>query len=899
MFNDNKSHLDKNLGTLEPEDKITAYDFNVNERLHQEIDYSDCFIPCDDEPDYDDLLVSYGLDQSPQPALTTPPTPTPSLATAVIDNENSIVIIDQKYLGDEVKRAFDSLGVRVLTVKSSMKSGKTTAAKMIIDDLSIDANVLFVTPRSELNRAIASELGFSYYKDVLKERDLSVRDMLVKKVVTTPNSLNSFLKDSPIVYDFVFIDESETASSMLTSSVTKNKALTLKTLCDVVGNAKHTALMDAHAGTKTKKLAGILAGNLKKGMLINKYKSWDDYSAEIITSTAKTNRNEIKEATLTKLALDDIRAGKATYICSSSKEFCNSVYEQIKADSTIPRHMKDAMIIMTTETKDNDNNIELLKNPDLVTNYKILIGSPSVAVGVSFTKHHFHNCYGHFAPNNKYTGEPDDAIQALGRARNLINKKWIITLAEKEAFRSPPATPDDIIESLNVRITKNISIAERPVSLASATELQVMDLYAINSHYRYHSKNNYPNKVLARFNEMGITVTEIKAENHAPSDKDVIVKNIATRKIKITKNIKTTAGVALDDKQYQSINTEIKKIAPTGTHEQVKEKNKTTISYHKLLEKIGVAQSRKLNDEEYELAKANREINPHLVDDDVKNAMDRYIAEKQLLIDFDDLDNVADVNNALSLLNVKAHVKCMNREIAQADAKFVRRYTTAMLVGIGANKAFKKDAVDDKLSFNYKRKLYKYALSYKNKSFTDASLKRSAFQRWVIENKKILNDLQIKPVPANFNKKPSKYLIDLIESIGLKIESSVVKNRKTVRQWTVKENVAIEALLKRRKDAGSSFVDSTTKLMDSYTNKETDRGAFCVVSNLIKPLPVKLGIKYIEPIHVVTIMKAFGDISEIQKWSVADKFVNTAQKQSIDVAISDLKMRANKIKKTA
>lgn len=725
------------------------------------------------------------------------------------EGKYATINIDQQYLGSSIARAMEAMDVKFIIVKSGMKTGKTTAGKKMIVEAN-GGNFLVITSRENLNLALASELGLNFYQDVKLERDKKVRGELAKRMAITPNSLPKILSDFPdIAYNTIFIDESETAAAMLVSDATNKKAQTLDALKTAAKHARKVVLMDAHANTRTEKLMDILSHGNKVGYLVNNYKPWSDTQVQVIISHKGKGKAKDEKRAIKSAIIDDIRIGKKPYICSTSKKFCREIEEDIKKlFPNVP------CLLIESKTKNNPDVISVMKDTSKATLYNVIIGSPSINVGVSFDDEHFDTCYAHLAPNNDSTGDPWDAMQAVARPRRLKDKTWVITLPHEqlEPYRNAPSTPKDITDAIEYRIKTNIKAAGRPISLATSTELEVAELYATCSHIRYQSKNNFNHIFRSLLDEMGCRVHDLDASVISTTKKEEIATNVVKRKMKILDKVRLQTGIQLDDSNYDKANEAIKSAGED-------------VSMFKALEDRGIIPvgGRKLTDSEYQQAVFDKTFNKANADQSMIAAIDRYKLEHTYGVDCEKLkDNAVEMSNVLMMDENSAAQCCIRREKAQADSPFSKRYTGLLLCGTEKDKAFKADIISSKLNFELERKMYAYAMPYiDGKRFNGRSLKRGGMVQWFKRNEKHINALRLLPMPKNWQKKPNLLMKALLKKMGLEISKERQKGQqKYKREWLYfadsKKNAAINNYYDFRQKNGMNWVLNTKYIMTKY-----------------------------------------------------------------------------------
>jgi hypothetical protein len=199
------------------------------------------------------------------------------IVSSLISTENRAPVvkplsktINQIFLGDAIR---DVLPIRKgLIVKAPMGCGKNTAIKNLLNDLGEHACFAIVTPREKLNRAMAKELGASFYKEVLSEPNRAKAKEMARRVVGTLQFFRTLLKEFPDLqtqYQFVVMDESQSIATLLIGSVTEHQEEVLEVTKQICHHAQHVIAMDAHAGSETDVLMNILLNDEAPFRLIN------------------------------------------------------------------------------------------------------------------------------------------------------------------------------------------------------------------------------------------------------------------------------------------------------------------------------------------------------------------------------------------------------------------------------------------------------------------------------------------------------------------------------------------------------------------------------------------------------------------------------------------------------
>ncbi|MCK5896569.1 MAG: PriCT-2 domain-containing protein [Cocleimonas sp.] len=664
-------------------------------------------------------------------------------------------VINQKFLGSSLSNALEKN--RVLGVLAPYANGKTTAIKEHIKSLKIGSRILFITPRTSLNSAIAGDFdSINFYLSIKNEKDSKLKKELIGSMSCTPQSLGALLDlTGNNHYDLVVFDESEAIASMLVSSVVKDKERTLISLQRVVSESEKIVFMDANYGVDSELLAYKLSGINKLPRLINTYKTWSKINAKILKGGTFSDR---KGAINTKI-IKAIERGERVAIATSSATYAKDISEIIKAIHP------DKIVKLATSSTDNQ---ALVNAPDSVINIDILIYSPSLSVGISFdVLNHFHSVYGVFI-NEIGTPDPLDAMQSMCRVRHPALNEWTIALDDEKKIYNNHG--HDLIPSEIATLYTNLHSINSRYSIGADTPLtdtqrQLIELYAtIQSNKRYR-KNNFNSLFLKMLDEMQVSIDITNIEN-----------------MEIDESIK----------------------------EQIKE-NKD-VEKEKAI--VALFSAEKITFEESEKLKQLRHFGSELSQKQTLS-LDRYYVETSFNVDFDKLSNsekreILDKNDSGYISKAKKRAQLF------ASASFDKEYVKVRLFGLdNEKKSFKKDVLDKHQGYLLLKKLRKYAIPYilEDKEYSHKSLMNSAFYKWTLKNKRKINIISPNLIPANFGAKPASLMSKLLEGVGCGHTSTQGEDKKNLkaRTFRVLLDAGFERFYEAQKTRGDNWVELTEK----------------------------------------------------------------------------------------
>jgi hypothetical protein len=561
------------------------------------------------------------------------------------------------------------------------------------------------------------------------------------------------------------MDESQSVAELIVSTATTDKIDTLKALRQACKLAERVIMMDAHIDEQTRVLMEQIADDELVHYLLNENKSWQGFKATLVVGGRYIDRRDA----INKLQEDAVRMGQVIYIASSSKTYCDS--REVVLKEMFP-HLK----ILNVTAKSTNEAKEILSRPETIKNWDIVIGSPSVAVGVSFDiENHINEVYGVF-PSAEKTGGSDDAIQSLARPRKPTSKHWTIVLDDnKKLYAHTAKYPQDIAESIGNRVIRAKFIAGESDIEITSDEERVINLFSTCDHAKVNDKNNFNKNFLARLKEMGVTVSELGY--------DVVGAN----------------------EDSQELTKEAKEKAENKAIEV-----KTT--------------SDRIDEVEAKIIGALKKFRPDEVTEKQSNSHERYIFESKFNINCDELKK-DEVNTYLEHDNNGTINKLIRREIVlHADKHFMKRYMKARVVGLGEEEAFKVEIISDKLNIPLTKNILSYAVPYiDGKEYSHKSLKKSNLVRFISSHYKEIVALRVITLPAQWRSKPALLMNHLLELMGYGYESvRIRKNKKREYIYNCMKNDSVESLVTDRLSDGNNWIQSTNALMNIY--EEVDAG---------------------------------------------------------------------------
>ncbi len=675
---------------------------------------------------------------------------TPEKCAPVVEQEPLSKTINQRFLGNAIR---DVLPLRKgLIVKAPMGCGKTTAIKNLLNDLGQQTSFAIMTPREKLNRAMAKELGASFYKDVLREPNRAKAKIMAQRVVGTLQFFRTLLKEFPDLksqYQFVIMDESQSIATLLVDSVTKHQEEVLEATKQICHHAQHVIAMDAHAGRETDILMKILLNDEAPFRLINEAKPWRKINVDLLTGKNYIARQHASDT----LQIEAINADKRIVICSSSAGYCQSRHEVLSG-------MYPDKRIGVITAKNTPEAQALMEQPDLIQHYDVLIFSPAVAIGISFSlKNHMHCCFGLF-PNGRKLPDSDTGIQMLARLRSLIDNQWIICLDDQRpVYSHMPTVPEEIGQAVIKRFERTLFITGAEQE-RSHTSDQLISLYQICEYSRRDNKNHYNGYFLQRLAEMEVQL------QYRPIDQIVINND----------SIQQTEKAKKTQQQY---------------HEQAK------------------TESKEINSERFKQLDKTLTHHPETVSQEDKDSHAGFLFRQQYQLT-EWAMNSEQKAHYLHLDAIHAIEKCECREIMQADRALIRQISKQQL-------SSSISIISEQHNLLLLHKLLSYTEDYRDGTpYTHQSLRNGKLVKFVGRHYGEIVALDVIDLPKQWKRKPALLMNLLLKKVGYTVKNSRKANGKRNKKgnccfdytFSAQAMAEIEQLCQQRQQAQQTWMEN-------------------------------------------------------------------------------------------
>lgn len=368
---------------------------------------------------------------------------------------------------------------KALMIKSQMGSGKT---ELVCDYLNKfkPNRILWISVRQTYSANINERLkdyGFTNYLDDKKNW------MYKNKIIVQLESLNKLERNFKILpFDLVILDEIESILYHFDSStIAHNSSNTFELLFWLCKSAKTKIIgLDADLGLRAIEYAKELDSKYK--LIINEFKKSD------ILIHMVDNKDWFIDQIKKSVLIDKLN--------------CCIIGLSTKLLYQIDELLTEWKIPHITHTRDSDDKFkkELAKVNELWIKYQVVLFSPTITVGVDFTKIHFDKIFSIICPN---TASPRCFKQMLGRLRNLKSNNIL------SFYQNISTSLDSILYNYNEMIgyfkyaDTEIKTTKKYI-LKEDSSLEVINGFGlfdrIQMHNRIENLNKSPSNFMTQFN---------------------------------------------------------------------------------------------------------------------------------------------------------------------------------------------------------------------------------------------------------------------------------------------------------------------------------------------------------------------------------------------------------------
>lgn len=302
----------------------------------------------------------------------------------------------------------------IVCVRAGMGLGKTEQIKVLVEEQCPDEQkkVLIIT----FSRTLADKLhedfkhlGFINYQD-------NGGPLHEARIIVCLDSLQRVMTGH---FDFVIIDEACSVILHFDSPLMQQSSLKSMLLEAVVNNARHVYFVDAMLDTTFMKHVidyFAMAKGEKAVWVCNTHVRPSNRVAEVTMAKpglSKALSTESLVFAAARKVLDLLCAGKRVVCCSSTKKFTEVLELYISRMRPNTR-----TLVLNSNPRAASEDDKLRDVNETWQKFDLLVYSPSISAGVSFTVPHFDSLVGYLV-NSQYTPTVDIALQQLFRVRQL------------------------------------------------------------------------------------------------------------------------------------------------------------------------------------------------------------------------------------------------------------------------------------------------------------------------------------------------------------------------------------------------------------------------------------------------------------------------------------------------
>jgi len=463
----------------------------------------------------------------------------------------NVKYINQKYLPEY------PLGSDCLIVKSCMGSGKTTQLNIWLKKLisSYGYSSVIISPRVVFTKNMKNALNQTLKDSKTKKgKKIKYHDYEEKgfnkydHIFCQVESLHKIKTDR----DIIVVDELNTILECFNSPYNKeNLEINKCVFRTLLMNAKRILVADAFLEINNLK---FLKSFIEKpiDIIYNQYENRNEYKLYSV-------QEETQFVDFIKEATDD---NKKFCVISNTKAFLN----HIRNNSLIDFENKNILQI------DSENNRDCIGKLDeeLLTQYDIVLFSPTVSAGIDLNFKHFDKIFVYAQPSI-YTCNHFYLAQMTGRIRHLYDKE--IYFFSKMNSGKQPITFDEIVEKEEKQMNEHNKTLTRYFNRHYVKE----DVSLLKNRYYYRLsldnpwvklniyKNIIDNKALNNFRyeylsllaESGYQIFNIKPEEYNSSEDDEEIKETDNLKNNIKSSIQKAKKDTLEQKQELFKNAQV------------------------------------------------------------------------------------------------------------------------------------------------------------------------------------------------------------------------------------------------------------------------------------------------------------------------------------------------------
>lgn len=703
-------------------------------------------------------------------------------------NRNISNAFKQKFIGDILQKIIKKSTISI--IKSDMGTGKTYSIKLLIKQFFKDygrmPNLVYIAPLVRLNEQMVKdinefvkvELGYkgrymSFYKDIIKTKNKDVAGDMARCCATTMQSSDKVFQSLSSDIDLLVVDESESVSSSLTSSVVKKKVKVIEVLEKIGSCSRNVVLFDADAGDLSRKLAEIFKPNNTADFYKNNYRSQSGFKARVINEGTDAERLAYME----KLVIDRYKSKEDYQVIPV---FCMTKTEANDLGAVILEAYLGAKILTVTGD-DSTEFSKVLENKELIREYDYFIYTSAAGTGVSFDQKDLFTETYCIAINNIGTAGVNNLTQGSYRIRNPFNNTIIFLLPSDKKINS--ALPDNVKElkrELEDDADYKVDKLTKDTNYQHGKYQQwLIDLAVIGGAEYINDKNNFTKNLIQKLKESEIEIIEIDIKTMQADEAAGLAKKEANKVIKAIQEEALTNEKRLSDEEIQVI--------------QAKKMHSIKVSHEEdaLLLKDKVITRTELSYKKY-------------------NAM---INEEKLLL-------------------VKEYKKGLIRKAENIEASGNTRKANVSIVktdfeNVGFDPLTKVSRLIECPLIMKKVESLAFKESIPANYFTSQSAKW-----WLTRNIKTIKLMEITCTKVGISKNPALIYRNIINCMGhevvtvrqLRTQGKVNRSKPTPKTLKITKNEIIFSVVERRDEEGTSITDYSNEAQGAKTNMITTGG---------------------------------------------------------------------------
>ncbi len=468
----------------------------------------------------------------------------------------------QEYIGDTLQVIIKTSTISI--IKSDMGTGKTYSIKLQIEQFFKEygrmPNLVYISPLVRLNEQMVKDINtfardkmgykgeyMSFYKDIIKTQNQDAAGDMARCCATTMQSSDKVFRYLVSDIDLLIVDESESVSSSLTSSVVKKKVKVIESLERIGSCSRNVVLFDADAGALSVKLSKIFKPENTADFYENTYRSQSGFKAYVINEGKDAERLEYIE----KLIIDRYKSKKNYHVIPV---FCMTKTEANDLGSVILDIHQDAKILTVTGD-DSTEFSKALDNKELIRSYDYFIYTSAAGTGVSFDQKDLFTETYCIAINNIGTAGINNLTQGSYRVRNPLNNSIFFLLPSSKKLNA--ALPDGV-KALRRELEDDADY--KVEKLTKDTNYQhgkhqqsLIDLEIIGGAEYADDKNNFTKKLLQKLKDSEMDIIEFDIKKIQVDESAGLAKKEANKVIKAIQEEAFTNEKRLSDEEIQEI----------------------------------------------------------------------------------------------------------------------------------------------------------------------------------------------------------------------------------------------------------------------------------------------------------------------------------------------------------